>query len=156
MTERDKQLSEERRETRLDMHLIFGSIMPWHLSLLHQQLQPQLNLPSLSDIFGSVAIRMVGLTPVTSCPLAPLLVLSATPTSSFRCRCTTYLHSLLFPKFDRKTIAEAFPRYLHPISTDSFGVLPLKRAPPASRSACTHPKPISFSHTHSFWSSSLP
>lgn len=37
--------------------------MLWHLSLLHQQLHPQLNLPTLSDLLVPLPSRMVGLIP---------------------------------------------------------------------------------------------
>ena len=35
----------------------------WHLSLLHQQLHPQLNLPTLLDLLAPLPSRMVDLTP---------------------------------------------------------------------------------------------
>ena len=81
----------------------------------------------------------------TSDAVAPLLSRPATP-SDFIFSLLPYLpmHFLLFQSSIGKA-SQAFPRYLHPIRTDSSP----DAASPASHSAPYLPKPINVSHTRS-------
>jgi hypothetical protein len=118
--------------------------MLWHLSLLRQQLHPQLNLPTLLDLLALLPSRMVGLTPQS--PQLPVVRPPSRPLPLHPLRvplCHLPLRSLL----SQSSIGRASQSSSKVPPLNPYRLLPLMRLPPPHVPSLYLPKPIRVRHT---------
>ena len=109
--------------------------MLWHLSPLHQQLHPQLNLRKLSDLLAPLPSRMVDLT-----PQSPQLPVVRHPSRLLP------LHHLRLPLYHlplrtQRSTGRALPNSSKVLRFNPDRLLPLMRLPPPHVLSLYRPKP---------------